>query len=57
LEALRHIIKRIEKPTREEISGNFRQWLKRLQYEGTADDGKHPVCGIAYVPDLSGSRA
>ena len=40
------------KPTRAEIEDNFSQWLKKLQYAGTSDDGKHLVYGIVYVPDL-----
>lgn len=49
-------LSRMEKPAREEISEKFRQWLKKLQYKGTVDDGKYSVYGIVYVPDLFGSR-
>jgi hypothetical protein len=42
---------RMEKATRPEINEISEHWLKKLQYKGTAEDGKHPVYGIVYVPD------
>jgi len=48
---------RMDQPTRIEIEDNFSQWLKKLQYEGTSDNGKHSVYGIVYVHDLFASKA
>ncbi|MDR1907767.1 MAG: DUF3800 domain-containing protein [Holosporales bacterium] len=48
---------RMEQPARTEIDSNFSQWLKKLQYKGTTEDGKHPAYGIVYIPDLFISRA
>jgi hypothetical protein len=47
----------MNQPARPEIDNNFSQWLKKLQYKGTVDEGKHFVYGIVYVPDLFASRA
>lgn len=47
---------RMEQPARKEIDDNFSQWLKKLQYKGMAEEGKYPVYGIVYVPDLFATR-
>jgi hypothetical protein len=48
---------RMEQPARKEIDDNFSQWLKKLQYKGTVEEGKYPVYGIVYVPDLFATKA
>jgi hypothetical protein len=50
-------LQRMEQPTRIEISDNFSQWLRKLQYKGTTDDGKYSVSGIVYIPDIFASKA
>jgi hypothetical protein len=48
---------KMDKPARTEVSEICNDWLKRLQFKGTVDDGKHTIYGIVYVSDLYGSRA
>ena len=47
---------RMEQQSRIEIDDHFGQWLKKLQFKGTSEDGKYPVYGIVYVPDPFDSK-
>jgi hypothetical protein len=47
---------RMDQPVRDEIGDSFNQWLKKLQFKGTAEDGKHAAYGIVYVPDPYAAR-